>query len=116
PVVSKAEGPIGTLMLPSAGGGTNWPGGSFDPETRVLYVHSQTTIGSLGLVPPPPDMKNDLAYIQGSAITGARRTIGAGSVAGGGQASVGSAREPAPEAAAAGGGRPPVQDRETTRL
>src|SRR5207237_769426 len=31
PVVSKAEGPIATLILPSAGGGTNWPGGSYDP-------------------------------------------------------------------------------------
>jgi quinoprotein glucose dehydrogenase len=104
PVVSKAEGPIATLILPSAGGGTNWPGGSYDPETRILYVPSQTTVTPLGLVPPPPDMKNDLPYIQGSAITGARRTVGAGSVAGGGQASVGGAPAPAAAAEGEGGG------------
>jgi quinoprotein glucose dehydrogenase len=102
PVVSKAEGPIATLILPSAGGGTNWPGGSYDPETHILYVYSQTTISALGLVPPPPDMKNDLPYIQGNAITGARRTVGAGSVAGGGQASVGGAPAPAPPPQRAG--------------
>ena len=33
PVVSESEGPYGTLMLPSQTGGTNWPGGSIDPET-----------------------------------------------------------------------------------
>ena len=49
-------------------------------------------------------MKNDLPYIQGSAITGARRTVGAGSVAGGGQASVGGAPAPAPAGEGEGGG------------
>ena len=35
PVVSKVEGPLGDAdAWPSAGGGTNWPGGSFDPETQ----------------------------------------------------------------------------------
>jgi quinoprotein glucose dehydrogenase len=104
PVVSKAEGPIATLILPSAGGGTNWPGGSYDPETHIVYVYSQTTVTALGLVPPPPDMKNDLPYIQGNAITGARRTVGAGSVAGGGQAAVGGAPVPVAAAEGEGGG------------
>src|SRR5205807_870630 len=42
PVVSKIEGPLATLVLPSATGGTNWPGGSYDPETHNVYVYSQT--------------------------------------------------------------------------
>ena len=41
PVVSKIDGPLGTLMAPSQDGGTNWPGGSFDPETHILYVPSR---------------------------------------------------------------------------
>jgi quinoprotein glucose dehydrogenase len=49
-------------------------------------------------------MKIDLAYIQGSALTGPRRTVGAGSVAGGGQASVGGGAAPAPAAEGEGGG------------
>src|SRR5690348_16714439 len=38
PVVSKAEGPIATLTLAIASGGTNWPGGSYDPETHIVYA------------------------------------------------------------------------------
>ena len=35
PVVSRLDGPLGTLMAPAAGGGTNWPGGSYDPDTHI---------------------------------------------------------------------------------
>ena len=44
PVVSKWEGPLGTLMLPSNTGGANWPGGALDPETNVLYIYSFTNV------------------------------------------------------------------------
>ena len=71
PVMSKVEGPIGTLMLPSAGGGSNWAGGSYDPETHRLYVYSQTTPSSLGLVPAPPN--NDFGLVSGNAATAAAR-------------------------------------------
>ena len=84
PVVSKVEGPIATLVMAAAGGGTNWPGGSYDPETGILYANSQKSISQLGLVPPRPDSKSDLAYIQGNALVGARpqgRPMGAAPVA-----------------------------------
>jgi len=76
PVMSKAEGPIGTLMLPSAGGGSNWAGGSYDPETHRLYIYSQTTPSSLGLVPAPPN--NDFGLVAGNAAAAAARAAGAG--------------------------------------
>ncbi len=44
PVVSKWDGPLGTLMLPSATGGANWQGGSLDPETNFLYIFRRTPI------------------------------------------------------------------------
>jgi glucose dehydrogenase len=84
PVVSKIEGPLGTLMAPSQDGGTNWQGGSFDPETNILYVASGGTIVSKGLVPPYPG-QSDMAYVEGNAVTGARTTGGSGSAAGGGR-------------------------------
>jgi quinoprotein glucose dehydrogenase len=84
PVVSKIEGPLGTLMAPSQAGGTNWPGGSFDPETNVLYVASNASVVSLSLVPPYAG-QSDMAYIQGNAVTGPRTSGGAGSGAGGGR-------------------------------
>ena len=103
PVVSKAEGPLATLYMGGAGGGTNWPGGSYDPETHILYVNSQKSASQLGLTPPRDPTKNDLAYVQGSALTGARTTAGSGSAAGGARADLPGAPAPAlvPTAAAA---------------
>src|SRR5690606_4666853 len=51
PAVAKPDGPLGTLMLPADVGGANWPGGSFDPETNRLYIHSHTAVFVLRNVP-----------------------------------------------------------------
>jgi quinoprotein glucose dehydrogenase len=67
PVVSTWPGPLATLMLPSSTGGANWPGGSFDPETKMLYVYSATQITPLGLVPPKDRTQSDMRYISGRA-------------------------------------------------
>ena len=81
PVVSKIEGPLATL---TSGFATNWPGGSYDPETHIAYIYSQSGASPLALVPPPDNM-SDMNYIQGDARSGARRTGGSGSAAGGGR-------------------------------
>ncbi len=78
PLVSKLEGPLAVLHLPSTTGGTNWPGGSYDPESHILYVFSQTNISAVGLVPPPDPSVSEMAYIEGTALTGARRSGGSG--------------------------------------
>ena len=65
PVVSESEGPYGTLMLPSQTGGTNWPGGSIDPETGIAYLYSFTRIGALRLINDPE--RSDMNYISGRA-------------------------------------------------
>jgi glucose dehydrogenase len=83
PVVSKAEGPIGTLSMANQAAATNWPGGSYDPETHILYVGSQSAVATLGLVPPPPGTA-DVRYHQGTVLTGARRSGGSGANAGAG--------------------------------
>ncbi len=84
PVVSNINGPLGTLMAPSQDGGTNWQGGSFDPETGILYVASASTVVSKAVVPPYPG-QSEMAYIEGNAVTGPRTTGGSGSAAGGGR-------------------------------
>jgi glucose dehydrogenase len=101
PVVSKPEGPI--ALLTRALAGTNWKGGSFDPETHVAYVYSTGAIGSMGLVPPPAGF-SDMRYISGNVLTGARLTGGSGSAAGGGRSVAGGAATSAEAAAAEGGG------------
>ena len=104
PVVSNIDGPLGILMAPATGGGTNWPGGSFDPETGMLYVSSNSSIGALGVVPPYPG-QSDMAYIQGNAATGPRTSGGAGSSAGGGRSEFSAAQRQRPQSTR---GTPPI--------
>ena len=75
PPVSRREGPIGGFR---SSGGTNWPGGSFDPETHIAYVPSFTAMPVLGLLPPPNREFSDLPYVSGNALTGVRYISGPG--------------------------------------
>ena len=100
PVVSRIEGPLSTL---TSGFATNWPGGSYDPETHVAYIYSQSGASPLGLVAPPDNM-SDMNFIQGDARSGARRTGGSGSAAGGGRTGDASGADAAAPAAAEGAG------------
>ncbi len=62
-VVSKPEGPFGTILTT---GVTNWPGGSYDPESHILYVHASTGMVSNGLVPGDPT-RTEFAWVGGNA-------------------------------------------------
>lgn len=65
PPVSKWEGPLGLLMVPSSTGGANWPGGALDPETNRLYIYSFRSPSVIGMVPgPKPD---DFRFVSGQA-------------------------------------------------
>nr|AIF01698.1 quinoprotein glucose dehydrogenase (gcd) [uncultured marine group II/III euryarchaeote KM3_14_C07] len=59
------DGVAGTLMLPSQAGGTNWPGGSIDPETGIVYLYTYTQVVSLGLINDPE--RSDMNFIRGRA-------------------------------------------------
>jgi quinoprotein glucose dehydrogenase len=75
PPVSRAEGPIAGFR---SSGGTNWPGGSFDPETHIAYIPSFTAMPVLGLLPPPSKEFSDVPYVSGNALTGVRYISGPG--------------------------------------
>ncbi|MEO8137843.1 MAG: PQQ-binding-like beta-propeller repeat protein, partial [Betaproteobacteria bacterium] len=66
PVASSLDGPLATLQVPGDVGGANWPGGSFDPETNHLYIHSHTGAYVSGLVTANPQ-QSDMGYIGGQA-------------------------------------------------
>src|SRR5213594_1125225 len=54
PVESKIDGPLATLTLGTASGGTNWYGGSYDPETHIVYASAcNACLTPIGLVKPP---------------------------------------------------------------
>ena len=63
PVVSKAEGPYATLVASLSG--SNWMGGSIDPETGIVYVGSSRGATPMGLV--PSGTRSDVGWISGSA-------------------------------------------------
>jgi quinoprotein glucose dehydrogenase len=66
PVVSSPRGPLATLTRSTAGGGANWPGGSYDPETHIAYVSAQSTVQPIGLL-PPTNGRSDMNFISGQA-------------------------------------------------
>lgn len=72
PVISKPDGPIAAFR---SSGGTNWPGGAFDPETQVLYVPSYTSLVPVGLLPPPSGEFSDIRYVVGNAAAGGVRYV-----------------------------------------
>jgi quinoprotein glucose dehydrogenase len=64
-LANAPDGTRGTLSLPSATGGANWEGGTYDPETGILYVGSYTQATVMALQ-PEPDF-SDIRYITGGA-------------------------------------------------
>src|SRR5213596_2034743 len=83
PVISKLEGPLATLTLATASGGTNWPGGSYDPETRTVYVYAcNSCLMPIGLIPPPSKEISDIRYVLGTAGQPFRISTGPGENAG----------------------------------
>ena len=85
-VVSRFEGPLGTLWLPSGQGGATWQGGAYDPDTKMVYVYSKTVLGRLGFVPGDPK-RTDMNFVTGVApdpsASPAAGTPGAGGRGGG---------------------------------
>jgi quinoprotein glucose dehydrogenase len=61
------DGNLGTIQLPGSGGGSNWQGGAFDPETNILYVPSATAPFVADIEPGDPDFTN-LRYVKGTRI------------------------------------------------
>jgi quinoprotein glucose dehydrogenase len=67
-VVSNPNGsyPSGTMLIGNAGGGTNWPGSGFNPETQTVFAPAVNDGAfPLGLVPLPEGL-SDLKYDQGT--------------------------------------------------
>jgi quinoprotein glucose dehydrogenase len=105
PSLSKADGPLATLLLATNGGGSNWPGGSYDPESHTLFVSScSSCLQQIGIVPVTPDI-SDMGYVGGMMGQTPRPRGGVGAGANADALAVAPARggRGAGNAAAAGG-------------
>ena len=89
----------------------NWPGGSFDPETGMLYVYSHTLLRVLSMVNDPK--RSDMNYISagGGGDESRRRAERAGPAAR--QAAMGTHHRHRPEPAATSPGRSRTAKRRT---
>ena len=68
PSVPEPNGTQGTLGLPSATGGGNWEGGSYDPETGFLYIGSYTNPYVFAVRPNPEVPDVPFIYGGGGAL------------------------------------------------
>jgi quinoprotein glucose dehydrogenase len=66
PALSKLGGALAALTLGTTGGGTNWPGAAYDPETHTVYAQaSNSQIVPIGLIEPPAGF-SDIKYVLGT--------------------------------------------------
>ena len=67
PIVMRDGGLLGTLFVPN---GANWPGGSYDPDTGIMYLYSHTLSRAIGLVHDAD--RSSMDYVRGP---GARLSV-----------------------------------------
>ena len=60
PIVRGEDGLQGTLFIAN---GANWPGGSYDPETGIMYLYSQSQLRLIGLTNDHDPQRSDMAYL-----------------------------------------------------
>lgn len=66
PVVGDLKGILGAVQVGNTLGGTNWPGGGFDPESQVVFVQAANSGVSAYSVQHRPDL-GDGQYVSGVA-------------------------------------------------
>src|SRR4051812_27598929 len=77
-IVGSLTGLLGAVNIGNAGGGTNWPGGSFDVETGIVYVQAANSgVGAFSLRKPPAGF-SDLNYVSGREGTQFQEALGPG--------------------------------------
>jgi quinoprotein glucose dehydrogenase len=64
-IVGNVDGLLGALNFGYTTGGSNWPGGGYDPETNTVYVQANNSALSAGSLAPPPAGYSDIQYVQG---------------------------------------------------
>ena len=65
PILGTNDGLLGSLSIGNLGGGTNWPGGGYDPEMHVAFAPaSNSGVNSHSLVTPPAGF-SDIRYVRG---------------------------------------------------
>jgi quinoprotein glucose dehydrogenase len=78
PMVGDVNGLLGAITMGAANGGTNWPGGGYDPDTHTVFAMAATASIAAESVSPPPPGFSDLAYQAGVVGQEFRERLAAG--------------------------------------
>ncbi len=66
PLVGNPAKLLGAINIGHSGGGTNWPGGAYDPELHTVFVQANNSqVQSMTLRTPPQGFKTDMKYVMG---------------------------------------------------
>jgi len=57
---------LAAINIGNTGGGTNWPGAGFDPETGIAYLPASNSGATAGSVVEPPPGFSDIRYVAGT--------------------------------------------------
>jgi quinoprotein glucose dehydrogenase len=113
PIVGNVNGLLGGINIGNASGGTNWPGGGYDPETHIVYAQAGTSAIVGESVAPPPEGFSDIPYQAGVVGQAFRLREAAGT---GTYADVPSKKPEAPAPAPSAGAATPRREGEGSRL
>ncbi len=76
--MGTVTGRYGTVNIGNTGGGVNWAGSSFDPETHIAYVQAANAGVTAGSLRKPPAGFSDIDYVSGVDGTAFRVAEGPG--------------------------------------
>ncbi len=69
---------LGAINVGNSGGGTNWPGAGYDPETQIVYAQAaNSSVEALTLRTPPPGF-SDIPFASGRNDQPFRIAVAAG--------------------------------------
>ncbi|MGE3958553.1 MAG: PQQ-binding-like beta-propeller repeat protein [Vicinamibacterales bacterium] len=77
-IMGNVNGRYGTVNIGNTGGGVNWAGSSFDPETHIAYIQAANAGVTAGSLRKPPAGFSDIDYVSGVEGTAFRVAEGPG--------------------------------------
>jgi glucose dehydrogenase len=78
PVLGNVNGLLGAVNMGNAVGGTNWPGGGYDPELHTAFTPGNNVGITATSVVAPPEGFSDIHYVSGLAGRPFREVFGPG--------------------------------------
>jgi quinoprotein glucose dehydrogenase len=78
PIIGDPKTLLGAINLGNASGGTNWPGGGYDPETHTVYAQANQSAVTPITLRTPPARFTDIKYTMGRNDTEFRVAEGPG--------------------------------------